>query len=112
MLDVASNKIDRFGWERMDATVKKSLLNDWVSALEPYELPEVVAGIDRVFRDKKGEVRALNEYQVIAAINSNRAEELASLPKSAPEPEKRKRATKEEADAICEARGYTPKRFK
>ncbi len=113
MLDVASAKIDRFGWGNMDAGIKDALRRDWVSRLEKYELQEVKAGIDRLFHEAHGQLRSVNEHQVEAAILANRSEEFARLPKGpepAPDPNRR-RVTAEEATEILAAVGFSPKRF-
>lgn len=112
MLDVASAKIDRFGWANMDAGLKASLRTDWVDVLSKYELQEVKAGIDRVFRDAGGNVRSVNEHQVADAIQKNRSEEFARLPKSdAPKPTV-ERVTPERAAEIMEQAGFKPRTFK
>ena len=102
MLDVASEKMDRFGWANMDATTKQSLRAEWCDVLAAYELQEVKAGIDRVFSDADGKLRAINEYRVKAAIEKIRAEEYAAMP-SADDPARQTRAaTHEENEASRE----------
>lgn len=112
MLDVASAKIDRFGWANMDSGLKASLRTDWVDVLSKYELQEVKAGIDRVFRETGGNVRSVNEHQVAAAIQKNRSEEFARLPKlDVPKPAE-ERVTAEQAAEIMEQAGFKPRTFK
>lgn len=64
MLEVASAKIDRFGWNQMSQHVKDALCADWCDVLSKYTLAEVKQGIDDFFAAHKGKVRSINEFQV------------------------------------------------
>ncbi len=64
MLEVASAKIDRFGWDRMSQNVKDALCADWCDRLGQYTLAEVKQGVKDLFSAHKGKLRSINEYQV------------------------------------------------
>lgn len=84
ILEKASKKIDRFGWDQMDADLKQELTNDWCDILSPFLLAEVELGVRDVFTEAKGKLRSINEFQVRAAIEKRHSEKVASLPKEAP----------------------------
>ena len=64
ILEVASAKIDRFGWNQMSQHVKDALCADWCDRLAQYTLAEVKQGVDDFFAANKGKVRSINEFQV------------------------------------------------
>ena len=80
MLEVASSKIDRFGWGSMDTNVKDVLKSDWCDRLERYTLLEVRNGIAAVFEAAKGRLRSINEFEVEAAIKAQHRRDVAALP--------------------------------
>jgi len=69
MLEVASAKIDRFGWGQMSQHVKDALCADWCDRLSQYTLEEVQQGIADFFAANKGKVRSINEFQVEEQIS-------------------------------------------
>lgn len=83
MLEVASDKINRFGWNRMDAAVKDALCADWCDVLTPYTLDEVRAGIRAVFSEAKGKLSSINEFQVEHQIKLAHARLIAAMPRKA-----------------------------
>lgn len=91
MLEVASAKIDRFGWRDMDDTVKNAICNDWCDVLSKYTLAEVKAGIAALFKASKGNLKSINEHQVEDQILKAHARQVAALPQHEPE-RKRERA--------------------
>lgn len=80
ILEVASAKIDRFGWDRMDDKLKDQLCGDWCDILKGFTLDEVRAGVADVFAETSGRLRSINEYQVKAAIEKRHALIVKSLP--------------------------------
>lgn len=105
MLETASAKIDRFGWDRMDQGMKDGLCGQWCAVLGKYRLDEVQAGIHAVFVATKGALRSINEYQVEAQIKLAHRIALDALPKddgpgrepdNSPEAVARRRALSEE----------------
>lgn len=86
ILEVASSKIDRFGWSRMDPHIKDALVKDWLARLSGYDLQEVKAGVEQVFTQAEGKLRTINEHMVEAQILKRRKQILNSLP-SDPDPE-------------------------
>lgn len=87
MLETASTKIDRFGWNQMDKHIKDQLCAEWCDVLSPYTLDEVRAGVRAVFEASKGKLRSINEFQVQEQIRLAHRRIVASLPKAAPSPE-------------------------
>ena len=79
MLEVASAKIDRFGWDRMSRNVKDQLCADWCDVLGQYTLAEVKTGIADFFAANKGKVRSINEYHVQEQIQLRHQEVTARL---------------------------------
>ena len=84
LLEVASAKIDRFGWDRMDENIKAEICGDWCDTLRVYTLAEIKSGIKMVFEDAKGKLRSINEQQVEAAIRKSQARIVAAMPKERP----------------------------
>jgi hypothetical protein len=89
ILETASAKIDRFGWNQMDKHLKDSLSADWCDVLNIYTLAEVRAAVRAVFEESKGKLRSINEYQVQEQIKLAHRKLLATLPPKAPEPPKK-----------------------
>jgi hypothetical protein len=81
MLETASTKIDRFGWDRMADVLKDQLTSDWCRVLEVFALADVSAGVDAVFDDAGGKLRSINEFQVKAQILISHGKICALLPK-------------------------------
>ena len=109
MLEVASAKIDRFGWDKMSSAVKDQLCKDWVSALSRYRLDEIKRGIEDFFAAQRGNVRSINEHQVIAMISKRHANELALLPSAPVVVPDRERVSAEAASEIMKAAGFERK---
>lgn len=86
ILEVASAKIDRFGWGNMDEAVKDQLCADWCAVLSQYTLDEVRMGVRAVFDAAGGNIRSINEHQVKAKIQQEHARQVQSLPRNEPEP--------------------------
>lgn len=108
ILEVASKKIDRFGWDKMDDDdpIKVTLTNDWCDVLVKYTMQEVRDGVAAVFEASGGKIRSINEYQVQAQIKAARHIEFQGLPKQAPAPEQPiERVTPEQKEAIFKAAG-------
>lgn len=80
MLEAASAKIDRFGWDNMNAAMKNALRSDWCDVLSQYTLEEVRQGITALFRESGGRLRSINEFQVEAMIRRAQREMLSKLP--------------------------------
>ena len=111
ILEVASVKIDRFGWNSMDPNIKDAVCNDWCDLLSQYTLAEVKAGVAALFAAAGGKLKSINEFQVQEQIKQAHRQVLASLPKDVePEPE-RKPVDRERAAEILAQAGYAPKRF-
>lgn len=106
MLEVASAKIDRFGWDKMSSAVKDQLCKDWVSALSRYRLDEIKRGIEDFFAAQRGNVRSINEHQVIAMISKRHKIELEALPSTASQEPDRERVSAEAASEIMKAAGF------
>ena len=100
MLEVASSKIDRFGWGSMDTNVKDALKSDWCDRLERYTLQEVRNGISAVFEAARGRLRSINEFEVEAAIMERHRRELSALPSVHDELNRRPEPTDEEKERI------------
>lgn len=81
MWETANVKIDRFGFDRMDREMKDQLCDDWCDCLAPYELVKVQQAINAVLKEAKGQLRSINEFQVVAAIEKIDAAIIAGLPK-------------------------------
>ena len=93
----------------MSSAVKDQLCKDWVSALSRYRLDEIKRGIEDFFAAQRGNVRSINEHQVIAMISKRHKAELSLLPSaSSPEPE-RERVSAEAASEIMKAAGFERK---
>ena len=110
ILEVASVKIDRFGWSNMDKHIKDAVCNDWCDLLSQYTIAEVRDGVAAVFAASGGKLKSINEFQVQEKIREAHMRIVASLPKTAPEP-KRPRIDKERAAQIIAEAGFAPKRF-
>ena len=112
MLEVASTKIDRFGWDRMSEAVKDELCADWCDRLSQYTLSEVKQGIADFFAANKGEARSINEFQVEEQISirhraitdrlaqQDKIDQQIANRKSEPTPEDLERRKQVAADAI------------
>jgi hypothetical protein len=110
ILEVASVKIDRFGWSNMDKHIKDAVCNDWCDLLSQYTIAEVRDGVAAVFAASGGRLKSINEFQVQEKIKEAHMRVVASLPKAQPEPE-RQRVDKEKAAQIIAEAGFAPKRF-
>ena len=112
ILEVASVKIDRFGWNSMDTNIKDAVCNDWCDLLSQYTLAEVKAGVAAVFAASGGKLKSINEFQVQDQIKRAHRELIAALPKETPEPEMgRKPIDRDAANEILAHHGFAPKRF-
>ena len=87
ILETASAKIDRFGWNQMDKHIKDQLCSEWCDALSQYTLDEVRAGVCAVFAASNGKLRSINEYQVQEQIVLEHGQVLDRLPNQPPAPE-------------------------
>ncbi|KZY51014.1 hypothetical protein A3734_06540 [Sulfitobacter sp. HI0054] len=97
-------KHDKFGWDRLDAPLRKMIRMDWMDALQDYPLDEVRAACRQHTIEQPRKVP--NEGDIKAIILRNRAKVVAALPKPV-EPAK-PRATAEQrarADEIIRAAG-------
>jgi len=111
ILEVASVKIDRFGWNSMDQHIKDAICNDWCDLLSQYTIAEVRDGVAAVFAASGGKLKSINEFQVQEQIRLAHREFVATLPKqSEPEPE-RKPVDPDTAAAIMAAAGFGLKRM-
>ena len=111
ILEVASVKIDRFGWNQMDRHIKDAVCNDWCDLLSQYTLAEVRDGVAAVFAASGGKLKSINEFQVQEQIKQAHRHFLASLPKGAePEPERKPIDRAAAAEILAQA-GFTPKRM-
>lgn len=81
ILEIASSKIDRFGWTAMDETIKGAILADWCDRLSKYQLQEVRDAVAALFTISNGRLRSLNEFQVEEHIRIEHRRQLALLPK-------------------------------
>lgn len=82
-LEVASVKVDRFGWSKMPEALRIRLRQDWMDALQDFGLDEVRAACGEALEENPRE--ATNEGRIKARIIAARARRLAALPKP-PEP--------------------------
>lgn len=112
-LEIASRKVDRFGWDALDDAVKDRLTQDWADVLDRFPLAEVQRGIGDRFGVKPS--KCPNEYEVKAAIDARRAKALRDRPQPAPPEAAKDRGTAEERQAAAEAilaqTGFAPKRM-
>jgi hypothetical protein len=83
-LQVASAKVDRFGWDRMPPELRTRLRQDWMDALQDFALGEVQAACRQALGDNPRD--AVNEQKIKALIIADRARRLAAIPKP-PEPD-------------------------
>ena len=111
ILEVASVKIDRFGWNSMDSHIKDAVCNDWCDLLSQYTLDEVRSGVAAVFAASGGKLKSINEFQVQEQIKREHREFLASLPKQADQEPERKPVDRALAAEILAKAGFAPKRF-
>lgn len=89
-MDVLSSKIDRYGWDRMDAAIKDRLKKDWLEALIDFPIKEIQRGISDFMTERASKglaVKAPSEFDVVSAIRKRRKAALASAPRP-PEPKK------------------------
>lgn len=105
MLEIASAKIDRFGWSSMDKRLKDALCADWCDVLSTFTLAEVKAGIHAVFAASKGRLRSINEHMVAEQIRIAHRRLLAALPRETEQPDRREVVTPERAAEIAEKAG-------
>jgi len=110
ILEVASVKIDRFGWNSMDQHIKDAVCNDWCDLLSQYTIAEVREGVAAVFAASGGRLKSINEFQVQEKIVEAHKRIVAALPAERPEPE-RERVDKDKAAQILAEAGFAPKRF-
>jgi len=110
ILEVASVKIDRFGWNNMDQHIKDAVCNDWCDLLSQYTISEVREGVAAVFAASGGRLKSINEFQVQEKIVEAHKRVVASLPAERPEPE-RQRVDKDKAAQILAEAGFALRRF-
>lgn len=84
ILEVASKKIDRFGWDRMATGLKDEMTGDWLDLLFPFTLAEVKQGVFDLFEASNGKLKSINEFQVRDCIRKRHSKAVALLPKSTP----------------------------
>tara|TARA_R110000782_G_scaffold218427_1_gene305812 strand:- start:29073 stop:29468 length:396 start_codon:yes stop_codon:yes gene_type:complete len=108
-LEVLSRKLDRFGWDSMDAAIRTRLRSDWMNALADFTIDEVQEACRIALRNKAKD--ALNEETIAGIVLSSRARIVAALPKPAEQPTERKPIDKEAADRILAEAGFAPKKF-
>ena len=111
ILEVASVKIDRFGWSSMDRHIKDAVCNDWCDLLSQYTIAEVRDGVAAVFAASGGKLKSINEFQVQEKIREAHMRIVASLPKTAPPEPERQRVDKDKAAQILAEAGFAPRRF-
>lgn len=102
LLEVASAKIDRFGWDRMDENIKAEICGDWCDTLRGYTLAEIKSGIKMVFEDAKGKLRSINEHQVEAAIRKSQARTVAAMSKERPAERDNPKPTRESQERMAD----------
>ena len=78
-LEVASVKLDRFGWSGLSQAMKDRLTADWVDVLGGYDVREVKRGIAECLSSKS---KTPTEYEVQAAIETYR---MAAIRRAAPD---------------------------
>jgi len=100
-LEVVSNKIDRFGWDRMKSGMKDRLTLDWMQALDQFDIAEIKAACSEILRKKPKDVT--NEQQVKSEIIAARARVLARLPNELKPPEQTRTEPKFDSDAILKS---------
>jgi hypothetical protein len=111
MLEAASVKIDRFGWDKMDDHLKQTICDEWCDLLCQYRLDEVRDGIRAVFEANGGRMKSINEFQVQEQIRIAHRKRVAAMPRDlSPEPE-RKPVDMEAAARIIAESGLQLKRF-
>ena len=98
-LEVASVKLDRFGWSGLSQAMKDRLTEDWVDVLSMYDVKEVKRGIGECLSSRP---KTPTEYEVKAAIEAYRAAAIRrAAPDPMPEPE-RVEATPESRARVAE----------
>lgn len=112
-LEVLSRKLDRFGWDSMDANIRTRLRADWMKALADFTIDEVQDACREALRNRAKD--ALNEETIAGIIQAKRAKIVASLPKPADDtyrarPDKPADEKARIAELVAEV-GYAPKRF-
>lgn len=108
-LEVMSRKLDRFGWDQMDPTIRTRLRADWADALADFTIDEVQAACREALGGKPAE--AMNEERIAGIVQRNRGRVVASLPKPAEPFREREPVDKGAAQAIVDAAGFGVKRF-
>jgi hypothetical protein len=78
-LEVLSRKLDRFGWDTMDAAIRTRLRADWMAALADFTVDEVQDACRTALRGKAKD--ALNEEAIVEIIQAKRAKLMAALPR-------------------------------
>lgn len=111
-LEVVSRKVDRFGWDSMEAMMQQRLISDWVDRLADYMVEEVRAAIKAIMAENPK--LATNEEAVGKVIDRDRAKRAASLPRVEVDERTRVAPTQEQRDrmqALLEQAGFAPKKF-
>jgi hypothetical protein len=110
-LEVLAKKLDRFGWERDRGTAAHDrLILDWMDALQDYPLDEIRAACRAAVIDRPGQMP--NEGHIIAQIKAARRSVAARHRDQVPADRQApcKPVTKEQAEAILLAAGFSVRR--
>jgi hypothetical protein len=114
-LEVIAKKLDRFGWERdRGSAAHDRLILDWMDALQDYPLDEIRAACRASVIANPN--RTPNEGHIVHEITLARREAALRYKAEAWKPSKpaappRDRVTKEQAEAILLAVGFSVKRM-
>ncbi len=80
-------KFDKFGWDRLDAGIRKALRADWMDALQNYPIDEIQTACRRHVRERPSKIP--NEGHILGLIIKARGESLRINPPPQPvKPEK------------------------
>lgn len=112
VMEVMVRKHDKFGWDQMNAGMRKMIREDWLAVLSDYPVDEVRAACRLHTQEAPNKVP--NEGYIKAIIVRERAKLIAARPKPvAVEPVRREPTAEEKARVAQMMReaGFAPKRF-
>lgn len=105
-------KHDKFGWDQMNAGMRRMIREDWLAVLSDYPVAEVRAACRLHTQEAPNKVP--NEGHIKAIILRERGKVLAARPKPVPVEPARQAPTAEEKARVSQMMkdaGFTPKRF-
>lgn len=113
-LEVISEKMDRFGWDRNRGSATQArILTDWMDALQDYPLSEIREACKRHLIAEPKTIP--NEGHIIRHLRAIRREKADRHRARRPEPEpacgQRERVSPDAAAKILEEAGFRPRKF-